>query len=125
MIRHFFLFMLLVCCTAGRAQQAETLQPDSAFLIMPASTFYLRTGNPFITWSQRPDTVSFIMFDRWGEPVARSAKPDFKIEDALLDNKPPLQISATYIYVLQVSFKGKPRRVYRGNLLYGGVYCSG
>jgi hypothetical protein len=125
MMRSVILFLFLLFTGAARAQQPVTPPPDSTVLLVQPAIFYLQTGQPFFSWVHRPDTFEFILFDRWGEPVARSVKPDFKIDDAMLDNKPPLRISDTYIYVIRVTFKGKPRKEYSGSLVYEGKYCSG
>lgn len=124
MIRSIILFLFLLFSAASRAQQPAPL-PDSTKLLVQPTIFYLRSGQPFFRWEQQPDTFEFLLFDRWGEPVARSADPDFKIDDALLDNKPPLRMSDTYIYVIRFTFKGKPRKEYRGSAVFQGTYCGG
>lgn len=125
MIRATFLFLVLLLCAAARAQQPANPLPDTSVFAVQPNTFQLASGEPFFRWIDTPDTFEFLMFDRWGEIVAKSGKPDFKIDDALLDNKPPLRISDTYLYIVRLSFKGKPEQVYRVHVVYTGKYCSG
>lgn len=124
MIRNIALFLFLLLAEVCPAQQPVPL-PDSTVLLVQPTVFYLKTGQPFFSWVQQPDTLEFLLFDRWGELLARSVKPDFKIDDALAANKPPLRMADTYIYVIRVTFKGKPRKEYRGSAVFMGTYCSG
>lgn len=125
MIRSTFLYLFLLLSATGRAQQPVNPLPDTTVFVIQPTTFQLASGEPFFRWIEKPDTFEFLMFDRWGEIVAKSEKPDFKIDDALLDNKPPLRISDTYLYIVRLSFKGKPEQVYRVHVVYTGKYCSG
>ncbi len=125
MIRTTFLFLFLLFSAAARAQQPATPQPDTTVFVIQPTAFQLESGEPFFRWTERPDSIDFVMFDRWGRLVAKSANPDFKIDDALVDKKVRMQEFDTYIYVLRVTCSAKPNQVFRASVVYTGKYCSG
>ena len=122
-IKFFVLLTLLsdVVC----AQQPASPVPDTTVFMLQPATFQLESGRPFFMWSERPAAIAFIMYNRWGQVVAKSENPDFKIDDALVNKNAPLGIGDTFIYVVRVSFNGKAEQVYRADVVYTGKYCSG
>lgn len=118
------LLFITAACTV-RSQNGDTLKSDTLAVLAGPPNFQAQALGNFFVWANRPDSIDFMLFNRWGETVAKSSKPDFKIEDALVIPKSKLREYDTYVYRLRVYYKGKPMREIRATVVYRGFYCGG
>ncbi|MFI5203032.1 MAG: hypothetical protein ACHQF2_00945 [Flavobacteriales bacterium] len=90
-MKKYSLLLLLSAIAFGALsqQKPDSAAADTQTVYFPHVPDLLRlgTGKPFFTWTERPDSFSFSMYNRWGELLAKSTDPDFIIDDILKKDK--------------------------------------
>lgn len=122
MPRLLLAFLLFSSFSFGQANN-PTLKVDLEPILYVPNIFCLEDEYPILKYL--PDSIiafEFILFNRWGEEMACTDNPNFKLIDILCVPKEAIK-EGTYTYVVWIQCEGEEMHRYVGHSNFLG-YCG-